>query len=92
MPFGKICFVTMSSLLFLAGSMYQYFVKIVPTLYRKLNGEVSTKHSPLLFAAKVEYRCLMLCRLELYFLQDVALSCNTDGSTHSSAFHLVLYI
>ncbi|CAH3151072.1 hypothetical protein pdam_00002652 [Pocillopora damicornis] len=23
-----------------AGSMYQYFVKIVPTMYRKLNGEV----------------------------------------------------
>ena len=23
--------------------MYQYFVKIVPTTYRKLNGEVSTK-------------------------------------------------
>ena len=27
---------------YLAGSMYQYFVKIVPTIYRKLNGEVST--------------------------------------------------
>ena len=26
---------------YLAGSMYQYFVKIVPTIYRKLNGEVS---------------------------------------------------
>lgn len=26
-----------------AGSMYQYFVKIVPTIYRKLNGEVGTK-------------------------------------------------
>ena len=45
---GKICFVkSVSLLLFLAGSMYQYFVKIVPTMYRKLNGEVSPKKPPL---------------------------------------------
>ena len=47
---GKICFVTVSLLLFLAGSMYQYFVKIVPTLYRKLNGEVSPNNTPLNFS------------------------------------------
>lgn len=43
----KICLVTVLLLLFLAGSMYQYFVKIVPTMYRKLNGEVSAKNAPL---------------------------------------------
>ena len=47
---GKICFITVSLLLFPAGSMYQYFVKIVPTMYRKLNGEVSPKK-------KVKERC-----------------------------------
>lgn len=29
-----------------AGSMYQYFVKIVPTMYRKLNGEVRVTDLP----------------------------------------------
>ena len=40
--FLLICFVVIVVVLS-AGSMYQYFVKIVPTIYRKLNGEVGTK-------------------------------------------------